>query len=90
MRGIKIFILFVVIALFANIADVSAQCAMCQATVESSLKSGDTTAKGLNNGILYLLAAPYIAIAAIGLLWYKKYRKKNIVINMEDKKINLN
>ncbi|RRN77163.1 hypothetical protein EIM50_21005 [Pseudoxanthomonas sp. SGD-10] len=90
MKGLRILMLLVCILLLTNISEVSAQCAMCQATVESSLKSGDNTAKGLNNGILYLLAAPYIAIAAIGFLWYKKYRKKNVIIDIEDKKINLN
>lgn len=67
-----------------------AQCAMCQATVESNLKNGGTTGSGLNGGIMYLLAAPYIAIAGIGFLWYKKYRKKNITLNVKDDKIHLN
>ncbi len=68
----------------------NAQCAMCQATVESNLKNGGTTGSGLNGGIMYLLAAPYIAIAGIGFLWYKKYRKKNITLNVKDDKIHLN
>ena len=67
-----------------------AQCAMCQATIESNLKSGGTAGSGLNNGIMYLMAAPYLAIAGIGLLWYKKYRKKNITLDIKDQKINLN
>ena len=68
----------------------NAQCAMCQATVESNLKNGGTTGSGLNGGIMYLLAAPYLAIAGIGFLWYKKYRKKNITMNIKDDKIHLN
>jgi hypothetical protein len=36
------------------------------------------------------LAAPYIAIAGVGFLWYKKYRRKNISLNMKENKINLN
>ncbi|MFC5282352.1 hypothetical protein [Pedobacter alpinus] len=67
-----------------------AQCAMCQATVESNLKGGGNTGSGLNKGIMYLLAAPYLIIAGIGVLWYKKYRKKDIVIDMKAEKINLN
>ena len=63
---------------------------MCQATVESNLKNGGTSGSGLNSGIMYLLAAPYIAMAGIGFLWYKKYRKKNISINIKEDKINLN
>jgi len=70
--------------------NVHAQCAMCQATVASNIDNGGEVGKGLNSGIMYLLAAPYLAIAGIGYLWYKKYRKKNIVIDMKREKINLN
>ncbi|MGZ3820805.1 MAG: hypothetical protein ACXVB6_09465, partial [Mucilaginibacter sp.] len=59
--------------------------------VESNNKRGSTTTKGLNNGIMYLLAAPYLAVAAVGLLWYKKYRRKNVNLNnMRSEKLNLN
>lgn len=67
-----------------------AQCAMCQATIESNLKSGGTTGSGLNNGIMYLLAAPYLVVVGVGFLWYKKYRKKEVLIDMKAEKINLN
>ncbi len=82
-----VFLVLVIVCL-SNIT--FAQCAMCQATVESNLKSGGNTGSGLNSGIMYLLAAPYLAIAGIGFLWYKKYRKKNIAIDMKAEKINLN
>ena len=70
--------------------DVSAQCAMCTLNAENSVKNGNTQGKGLNDGILYLLAAPYLAVAGIGLLWYKKYRKKNDNLNVRNERINLN
>jgi hypothetical protein len=63
---------------------------MCTANAENSVQNGNTEGKGLNDGILYLLAAPYIAVAAIGYLWYRKYRKKNIALNIKDEPINLN
>lgn len=69
---------------------VSAQCAMCTLNAENSVKNGNTQGNGLNKGILYLLAAPYIAVAGVGFLWYKKYRRKNISLKMKDQKINLN
>ncbi|HTI59775.1 hypothetical protein [Mucilaginibacter sp.] len=71
-------------------AEVNAQCAMCTTAVESNNKSGALTTKGLNNGIIYLLAAPYVAAAAIGFIWYKKYRRKNIDLNIPHEKLNLN
>lgn len=52
--------------------NVAAQCAMCKATVENNATAGDTAlAESLNSGIIYLFAAPYLAIAIIGYFWYK-------------------
>lgn len=49
-----------------------AQCAMCRATVENNVSNGEIgIGAGLNFGILYLFAAPYIAIMVIGYFWYK-------------------
>jgi len=53
-----------------------AQCAMCTLNAEQSVKDGNTQGQGLNKGILFLLAMPYLAIGAVGYLWYKKYRRK--------------
>lgn len=58
---------------------VSAQCAMCSTMVETNNKSGAGTTKGLNNGVMYLLAAPYLAVGIAGYVWYKKYRRKSAV-----------
>ena len=69
---------------------VYAQCSMCTLNAENSVQNGNTEGKGFNDGILYLLAAPYIAVAAVGFIWYKKYRRKNILIDIRDEKINLN
>ncbi len=88
LRLIVVSFLFAFIS-FASI-NVFAQCAMCTLNAENSVKNGNTQGNGLNAGILYLLAAPYLAVAGIGYLWYKKYRRKNVSINMKDEKINLN
>jgi hypothetical protein len=55
-----------------------AQCAMCKAVVESDLAAGGETAKGINNGILYLMAIPYLLIGVVGYLIYKNYSKKKL------------
>ncbi|UOE52529.1 hypothetical protein MTO98_15745 [Mucilaginibacter sp. SMC90] len=69
----------------------SAQCAQCVATVESNRQSGnDALAKGLNNGIIYLLCMPYAAIAIVGFVWYRKFRKKAITLSVPSEKLNLN
>ena len=70
--------------------EASAQCSMCTLSAENSVQNGNTQGKGLNKGILLLLAAPYIAGAGIGYIWYTKYRRKNINVDIKDEKINLN
>jgi hypothetical protein len=53
-----------------------AQCPMCKTAVESGMKDGHTKGRGLNSGIKYLLATPYLAVAVLGGIWYKKSRQK--------------
>ena len=92
MKKILKFGLFLIVFGFVMISarPVKAQCAQCAAAVATNAKSGDTTANGLNKGIMFLLAAPYIAATAVGLIWYKKYRRKNVNINIRDEKLHLN
>lgn len=52
-----------------------AQCAMCRSTLENNFSNGDPgIAAGINTGILYLLALPYLIAMVIGYLWYKSTR----------------
>lgn len=55
----------------------SAQCAMCKATAESGQAAGSTEATGLNAGILYLMAIPYVLMAAVAIAWYWSYKSKS-------------
>jgi hypothetical protein len=57
-----------------------AQCPMCKASAESSIKGGSKVALGLNKGILYLLMMPYLLFSVIFLLWYKNYRQTKVVV----------
>ena len=49
-----------------------AQCAMCKASAESDLKSGGSIARGLNTGILYLMAIPYIILMLGAYFFFRK------------------
>ena len=51
---------------------VEAQCAMCRAVLESE-ESGNA-AKGINNGIVYLMAIPYVLVAGVFYFVYRKMR----------------
>lgn len=58
-------VLFLALLFFVP-TDVFSQCAMCKQSAESSLKSNPgSIARGLNSGILYLMAVPYLAILFI-------------------------
>ena len=85
-----IFIAGLTVLLFSIDHAAEAQCAMCGSTVNTAANEGSNKTNDLNTGILYMLAVPYIAVMGIGFLWYKKYRKKHIVMEMEDRNISLN
>ncbi|OYX24054.1 MAG: hypothetical protein B7Z06_09360 [Flavobacteriales bacterium 32-35-8] len=51
----------------------NAQCAMCRAVLES--EEGQTAAQGINDGIVYLMAIPYILVAGISYFIYRKFYK---------------
>ncbi|MFD1161757.1 MULTISPECIES: hypothetical protein [Hwangdonia] len=56
---------------FLFFLETNAQCAMCRAVLES--EEGQTAAQGINDGIVYLMAVPYILVFGIGFFIYKKY-----------------
>ncbi|MCD2258665.1 hypothetical protein [Psychroserpens luteolus] len=63
-------ILFLLISFWSN-----AQCAMCRAVLES--EEGQTTAEGVNDGIMYLMTIPYLLVAGVGfLIYWNFFRKK--------------
>jgi hypothetical protein len=67
--GILILLVFIQLSTFS-------QCAMCKAVVETDIANGGTTAKGINNGILYLMIFPYLLVLIVGYFFYKNYKKK--------------
>ena len=51
----------------------NAQCAMCRAVLEN--EDGQNTAKGINDGIVYLMIFPYLLIGSLGYIIYLKFFK---------------
>ncbi len=81
MKGFILKSFFAVVVLCISfIAKVQAQCAMCSLTAQAATENGNTQGFGLNDGILFLLFMPYLAVIVIGIIWYKKYRKKTPVL----------
>jgi len=62
---------------FVQINTSSAQCPMCRVSAEQNLKMGGTAGKGLNKGILFMLACPYIIVSTMGFIWYKNRKKES-------------
>jgi hypothetical protein len=54
---------------------VEAQCPMCKMSAESNMQNGGMAGRGLNTGILYLLALPYL-IAGTMIYLFRKHRSR--------------
>lgn len=53
----------------------NAQCAMCRASLQN--EANKAAAEGVNDGIVYLMAIPYILVAAVFYaVWRLKQKKK--------------
>lgn len=51
-----------------------AQCSICAKTV---MQMGDGPAKGFNDGIIYLMVVPYIAIGIVAYKWWQNEKRKS-------------
>jgi hypothetical protein len=69
---------------FVTIDNANAQCPMCKMSAESNMKNGGTAGKGLNSGILYMFAAPYVLVAGLGFVWYKVNKNKRDAAEKEE------
>jgi hypothetical protein len=76
---------FVVILLTVFSTAVQAQCAMCRTTLENNISEGNPgIAAGINFGILYLLATPYLAIGLIIFFWLRA-SKRNALSKLNER-----
>jgi len=67
----------VLLICFLSFLQSNAQCAMCRAVLES--EEGQSTAEGVNNGIVYLMSIPYILVGGIGfVIYWKFFRNKKV------------
>ena len=66
-----IVLLTLIIVAMPVTTELFAQCPMCRMAAESNLENGGTEGKGLNTGILYLFAMPYLIASVLGFIWWK-------------------
>jgi hypothetical protein len=70
---VRLLPLIVSLALTAAPVLMSAQCAMCRATAESASENVDQgIGQGLNAGIIYLMGIPYLLLATVVILFFRK------------------
>lgn len=70
-------VLFSTIAFFLLPFASIAQCAMCRASLQN--EANKAAAEGVNDGIVYLMAIPYILVAAVFYaVWRLKQKKKEV------------
>ncbi|HWR94796.1 MAG TPA: hypothetical protein VN192_06325 [Flavobacterium sp.] len=66
---VLLFLIFFLASFVTN-----AQCAMCRAAIES--EGNAKSAEAINDGIVYLMAIPYLLVAIIGYYVYRMYKSK--------------
>jgi len=73
---VKTFYTTALILLILLIAPIhsDAQCSMCTKTAQ---QLGEKPALGLNNGILYLMLAPFAVVGVIAYRWWKNQSSEN-------------
>ena len=71
-NNIRILILVLFFLIFFN--ETNGQCSMCRAALQSS--DSHETAKGINNGIIYLMSIPYLLVGFVGWKIFKMIKNK--------------
>ena len=68
--------LFVFLIILMLSGDIVAQCPMCRMSAESNLKNGGKAGRGLNAGILYMFATPYLLVGGLAFVWWRYNRRR--------------
>ncbi len=66
-------ILTLIIILITQVNSFS-QCSMCRAVLES--EADQSAAEGINNGIVYLMAFPYVLVGGVLYFVYRSFKNK--------------
>jgi hypothetical protein len=71
MHKIKYILFLAILTVFSN-SEILAQCAMCKSVVGSNKDAGGNIANGLNTGILYLMAIPYLLLSVLAIYVFRR------------------
>ncbi|MBZ9652340.1 hypothetical protein [Psychroflexus montanilacus] len=67
-------IVFTLLLMLVIVWDSASQCSMCRAVLESEQDQGQ--AEAINDGIVYLMAFPYILVGGVLYVVYRSFKKK--------------
>lgn len=73
MKRIIVLLLLMVFILASQ--ELQAQCAMCTAVADEAMKQGSSQGAGINKAVLYMFLMPYLIVATIGFIWWRKQVK---------------
>lgn len=73
MKRIIVLLLLMVFVLASQ--ELQAQCAMCTAVADEAMKQGSSQGAGINKAVLYMFLMPYLIVATIGFIWWRKQVK---------------
>lgn len=77
----KLLLVFGLIGLMSISYDASAQCSMCRQAASSNIESGQKQGSGLNKGILFLMAVPYLLGGTAGVIYWKNRKRIKAIMN---------
>lgn len=66
-------VIIILLLLVTVTFDAQAQCAMCRAVLESG--TDQSAAKGINDGIMYLMVFPYLLMGGVAYMVWRSRRK---------------
>lgn len=76
MNRVLVYILTFLLTFAGGMYELAAQCSQCKAAAASKDAAGNLIiGGGINHGVLYLLALPFILIFTLGGVWWWKYRQ---------------
>ncbi len=70
MKQILVLLLFIGVSFVSQ--ELHAQCAMCTAVADEAMKQGSSQGAGINKAVLYMFLMPYLIVATIGFIWWRK------------------
>ncbi|MFT5336832.1 MAG: hypothetical protein ACJAY8_000139 [Sphingobacteriales bacterium] len=73
-------VLVIVLTLISQDAD--AQCVMCKAVADDLSNENQNAGSGINKGILYIMAVPYLCLSFLGLYFFGPKKIKLFLRNL--------